>query len=66
MLRCPRRTPQVVCGGPARHRARMLEPTRVVADPPRVLLDEPASGMTADERRALSCVVRRPAAQTSW
>ncbi|MEV0931554.1 ABC transporter ATP-binding protein [Streptomyces phaeochromogenes] len=41
-------------------RARMVELARAVADPPRVLLlDEPASGMTADERRHLSSVIRR-------
>ncbi|MEV0219744.1 ABC transporter ATP-binding protein [Streptomyces sp. NPDC050704] len=40
-------------------RARMLELARAVADPPKVLLlDEPASGMTADESRHLSSVVR--------
>lgn len=40
-------------------RARMVELARAVADPPRVLLlDEPASGMTADERAQLSAVVR--------
>ncbi|MFD4628804.1 ABC transporter ATP-binding protein [Streptomyces sp. NPDC058284] len=40
--------------------ARMVELARAVADPPRVLLlDEPASGMTADERRRLSAVIRR-------
>ncbi|WP_151478583.1 ABC transporter ATP-binding protein [Streptomyces albicerus] len=39
-------------------RARMVELARAVADPPRVLLlDEPASGMTADERRHLSSVI---------
>ncbi len=41
-------------------RARMVELARAVADPPGVLLlDEPASGMTADERRHLSSVIRR-------
>ncbi|MGW6271242.1 ABC transporter ATP-binding protein [Streptomyces sp. NPDC055060] len=40
-------------------RARMVELARAVADPPRVLLlDEPASGMTADERGHLSAVIR--------
>lgn len=39
--------------------ARMVELARAVADPPRVLLlDEPASGMTADERGQLSAVIR--------
>lgn len=39
--------------------ARMVELARAVADPPRVLLlDEPASGMTADERGRLSAVIR--------
>ncbi|MYZ14675.1 ABC transporter ATP-binding protein, partial [Streptomyces sp. SID337] len=39
--------------------ARMVELARAVADPPAVLLlDEPASGMTAEERRQLSAVVR--------
>ncbi|WP_327352115.1 ABC transporter ATP-binding protein [Streptomyces sp. NBC_01304] len=39
--------------------ARMVELARAVADPPRVLLlDEPASGMTADERQQLSAVIR--------
>ncbi|MEV5981249.1 ABC transporter ATP-binding protein [Streptomyces sp. NPDC052114] len=39
--------------------ARMVELARAVADPPRVLLlDEPASGMTADEHRYLSAVIR--------
>ena len=41
-------------------RARMVELARAVADPPRVLLlDEPTSGMTEDESRCLSSVVRR-------
>ena len=40
-------------------RARMVELARAVADPPRVLLlDEPASGMTSDERGQLSAVIR--------
>lgn len=39
--------------------ARMVELARAVADPPRVLLlDEPASGMTGDERGQLAAVVR--------
>lgn len=39
--------------------ARMVELARAVADPPRVLLlDEPASGMTADERGQLAAVIR--------
>ncbi|MFG2292563.1 ABC transporter ATP-binding protein [Streptomyces sp. NPDC048603] len=41
-------------------RARMVELARAVADPPRVLLlDEPASGMSAPERERLAAVVRR-------
>ncbi|GGX96191.1 ABC transporter ATP-binding protein [Streptomyces fructofermentans] len=41
-------------------RARMAELARAVADPPRVLLlDEPASGTTDDERRRLASAVRR-------
>ncbi|MFJ3905361.1 ABC transporter ATP-binding protein [Streptomyces sp. NPDC090025] len=40
-------------------RARMAELARALADPPRVLLlDEPASGMSADERERLAAVVR--------
>ncbi|NGO79100.1 ABC transporter ATP-binding protein [Streptomyces sp. YC504] len=40
-------------------RARMVELARALADPPRVLLlDEPASGMTAEERGQLSAVIR--------
>jgi len=40
--------------------ARMAELARAIVDPPRVLLlDEPASGMTADESAALASVVRR-------
>lgn len=40
-------------------RARMVELARAMADPPRVLLlDEPASGMTADERGRLTAVIR--------
>ncbi|MEV7416258.1 ABC transporter ATP-binding protein [Streptomyces sp. NPDC089919] len=43
--------------------ARMAELARAVADPPRVLLlDEPASGLTAPERERLAAVVRRLAA----
>ncbi|MEV5608657.1 ABC transporter ATP-binding protein [Streptomyces sp. NPDC052225] len=41
-------------------RARMVELARAAADRPRVLLlDEPASGMTAEERARLAAVVRR-------
>ncbi|MEV8531931.1 ABC transporter ATP-binding protein [Streptomyces sp. NPDC051211] len=41
-------------------RARMVELARAIADPPRVLLlDEPASGMSAPEREQLAAVVRR-------
>lgn len=41
-------------------RARMVELARAAADRPRVLLlDEPASGMTAEERELLAAVVRR-------
>ncbi|MFI6876726.1 ABC transporter ATP-binding protein [Streptomyces sp. NPDC050400] len=41
-------------------RARMVELARAAADRPRVLLlDEPASGMTAGERERLAAVVRR-------
>ncbi|MFE1952522.1 ABC transporter ATP-binding protein [Streptomyces sp. NPDC059524] len=43
--------------------ARMVELARAAADRPRVLLlDEPASGMTADERERLAAVVRALAA----
>ncbi|MFD7445982.1 ABC transporter ATP-binding protein [Streptomyces sp. NPDC059909] len=46
-------------GGLPVGRARMVELARALADPPRVLLlDEPASGMTADERGRLAAVVR--------
>ncbi|MEW2135085.1 ABC transporter ATP-binding protein [Streptomyces sp. NPDC005409] len=51
-------------GGLPVGRARMVELARAVADPPRVLLlDEPASGMSAPEREQLATVVRRLAAQ---
>ncbi|MFF8267948.1 ABC transporter ATP-binding protein [Streptomyces sp. NPDC016562] len=51
-------------GGLPVGRARMVELARAVADPPRVLLlDEPASGMSAPEREQLAAVVRRLAAQ---
>ncbi|MFJ3924695.1 ABC transporter ATP-binding protein [Streptomyces sp. NPDC090022] len=47
-------------GGLPVGRARMVELARAVADPPRVLLlDEPASGMSATERAQLAAVVRR-------
>ncbi|MER5305392.1 ABC transporter ATP-binding protein [Streptomyces lasiicapitis] len=45
-------------------RARMVELARAVADPPAVLLlDEPASGMTAAERRQLAAIVRHLAGE---
>ncbi|WP_330333516.1 ABC transporter ATP-binding protein [Streptomyces sp. NBC_00536] len=51
-------------GGLPMGRARMVELARAVADPPRVLLlDEPASGMSAPEREQLAAVVRRLAAE---
>ncbi|MFE2478413.1 ATP-binding cassette domain-containing protein [Streptomyces sp. NPDC059389] len=47
-------------GGLPVGRARMVELARAVADPPRVLLlDEPASGLSAPERAQLAAVVRR-------
>ncbi|MFJ6370316.1 ABC transporter ATP-binding protein [Streptomyces virginiae] len=47
-------------GGLPVGQARMVELARAVADPPRVLLlDEPASGMSAPERDRLAGVVRR-------
>ncbi|MBO1331043.1 ABC transporter ATP-binding protein [Streptomyces sp. VRA16 Mangrove soil] len=46
-------------------RARMVELARAAADRPRVLLlDEPASGMTAEERGLLASVVRTLAEET--
>lgn len=51
-------------GGLPVGQGRMVELARAVADPPRVLLlDEPASGMSAPERERLAAVVRRLAAQ---
>ncbi|MEU7606394.1 ABC transporter ATP-binding protein [Streptomyces sp. NPDC041003] len=51
-------------GGLPVGQARMVELARAVADPPRVLLlDEPASGMSAPEREQLAEVVRRLAAE---
>ncbi|MFF9051749.1 ABC transporter ATP-binding protein [Streptomyces erythrochromogenes] len=51
-------------GGLPVGQARMVELARAVADPPRVLLlDEPASGMSAPERERLAAVVRRLAAE---
>ncbi|WP_327412556.1 ABC transporter ATP-binding protein [Streptomyces sp. NBC_01233] len=51
-------------GGLPVGQARMVELARAVADPPRVLLlDEPASGMSAPERERLATVVRRLAAE---
>ncbi|WP_030729735.1 ABC transporter ATP-binding protein [Streptomyces sp. NRRL S-237] len=47
-------------GGLPVGQARMVEVARAMADPPRVLLlDEPASGMSAPERGRLAQVVRR-------
>ncbi|WP_329275906.1 ABC transporter ATP-binding protein [Streptomyces sp. NBC_00691] len=49
-------------GGLPVGRARMVELARALADPPRVLLlDEPASGTTAEERRELGAVIRHMA-----
>ncbi|MFB7172354.1 ABC transporter ATP-binding protein [Streptomyces sp. NPDC056254] len=51
-------------GGLPVGQARMVELARAVADPPRVLLlDEPASGLSAPERGRLAAVVRRLAEQ---
>ncbi|KQX50598.1 MULTISPECIES: ABC transporter ATP-binding protein [unclassified Streptomyces] len=49
-------------GGLPVGRARMVELARALADPPRILLlDEPASGTTAEERHRLASVIRRMA-----
>ncbi|WP_395359263.1 ABC transporter ATP-binding protein [Streptomyces sp. YH02] len=49
-------------GGLPVGQARLVELARALADPPRVLLlDEPASGTTAEERRGLAAVIRRMA-----
>lgn len=50
----------VYAGGLPAGRARMVELARAAADRPRVLLlDEPASGLSAPERERLAAVVRR-------
>ncbi|MGW7370135.1 ABC transporter ATP-binding protein C-terminal domain-containing protein, partial [Streptomyces sp. NPDC054841] len=53
---------QTYAGGLPVGRARMVELARALADPPEVLLlDEPASGMSAEERAQLAAVVRHMA-----